>query len=487
DSFINMRYSNFSTPSLHNYQSHTDFTSSLPSQTQQTLNGFPRLVTPPTDHSTLTIEHQKNILNRNTTNMTVTELTSMNIYNNNHYEPLTPQTLPFDTYSPQSLSKSINNNNNNNNNNNIKPLIPSSTNVIMNTQPTTIIYASSSINKPTSSSSTLVNLLHQKRPSSLLDQSVSNNSLTKEKHTKSVKQTRKQPQKKTLTKQFLSVHDDIQHMPNPTQTMLNYPLTRKAKMQQRVLSRAASQEIPMNIPQQFTNPSSSLTNQQRASTSTDMSYLNNDMIVNTSPLSSPTSGQNAESKRRRNIKNGFESLRLLIPELSDPSNAKISKAQMLECTANHIQRTVDIRNKMKEEVDLLQHENEQLQQKISQYQTSLPVDGIPIIPATRRSREASYALFHAYVADRTKKNWRFYPYSLILKRIFDTFQNMVTCDSTEEFLRSLNEWKTNSLNLVQLRQAASQSVIDMGRITSLITSPECVPDECVQLATNDNQ
>ncbi|CAF3932113.1 unnamed protein product [Rotaria sordida] len=418
--------------------------------------------------------------------MTVTELTSMNIYNNNHYEPLTPQTLPFDTYSPQSLSKSINNNNNNNNNNNIKPLIPSSTNVIMNTQPTTIIYASSSINKPTSSS-TLVNLLHQKRPSSLLDQSVSNNSLTKEKHTKSVKQTRKQPQKKTLTKQFLSVHDDIQHMPNPTQTMLNYPLTRKAKMQQRVLSRAASQEIPMNIPQQFTNPSSSLTNQQRASTSTDMSYLNNDMIVNTSPLSSPTSGQNAESKRRRNIKNGFESLRLLIPELSDPSNAKISKAQMLECTANHIQRTVDIRNKMKEEVDLLQHENEQLQQKISQYQTSLPVDGIPIIPATRRSREASYALFHAYVADRTKKNWRFYPYSLILKRIFDTFQNMVTCDSTEEFLRSLNEWKTNSLNLVQLRQAASQSVIDMGRITSLITSPECVPDECVQLATNDNQ
>ncbi|CAF3297134.1 unnamed protein product, partial [Rotaria sp. Silwood2] len=210
-------------------------------------------------------------------------------------------------------------------------------------------------------------------------------------------------------------------------------------------------------------------------------------IVNTSPSSSSSCGQNAESKRRRNIKNGFESLRLLIPELSDPSNAKISKAQMLECTANHIQRIADIRNKMKEEVDLLQHENEQLQQKISQYQTSLPVDGIPIIPATRRSREASYALFHAYVADRTKKNWRFYPYSLILKRIFDTFQNTVTCDSTEEFLRSLNEWKTNSLNLVQLRQAASQAVIDMGRITSLITAPECVPDECVRLATNDNQ
>jgi len=136
---------------------------------------------------------------------------------------------------------------------------------------------------------------------------------------------------------------------------------------------------------------------------------------------------------------------------------------------HHIQEVSQIRDKMKEEVDLLQHEKEQLQQKISQYQASLPIDGIPIIPAARRSREASNALFHSYVADRTKKNWRFYPYSLVLKRIFEAFQNTVTCDSSEEFIRSLNEWKTNSLSLVQLRQAASQAVMDMGRTTSLIT------------------
>ncbi|CAF5125710.1 unnamed protein product, partial [Rotaria magnacalcarata] len=171
------------------------------------------------------------------------------------------------------------------------------------------------------------------------------------------------------------------------------------------------------------------------------------MLVNTSPSSNSSCGQNAESKRRRNIKNGFESLRTLIPELSDQSNVKISKAQMLDFTANHIQRTIDLRDKMKAEVDSIQHENEQLQQKIAEYQSSLPVDGIPVIQPTRRSREASYALFHQYVAERTKKSWQFYPYSLILKRIFDTFQNTVTCDSADEFMRSLNEWKTNSLNL----------------------------------------
>ena len=142
---------------------------------------------------------------------------------------------------------------------------------------------------------------------------------------------------------------------------------------------------------------------------------------------------------------------------------------MFLLAAHHIQQVVQIRDKMKEEVELLQHEKEQLQYKISQYQTSLPVDGIPIVPAARRSREASYALFRAYVSNRTQANWLFYPYSLILKRIFDTFQTTVTCDSSEDFMRSLNEWKNSSLSLVQLRQGASQAVMDMGRTTSLIS------------------
>jgi hypothetical protein len=124
---------------------------------------------------------------------------------------------------------------------------------------------------------------------------------------------------------------------------------------------------------------------------------------------------------------------------------------------------------MKEEVDLLQQEKKQLQQKISHYQTSLPVDGIPVVPPARRSREASYALFHSYIADRTRINWRFYPFSLVLKHIFDAFQNTITCDSSEEFIRSLNEWKTSSLGLVRLRQAATQAALDMGRITSLVS------------------
>jgi hypothetical protein len=151
------------------------------------LNNFPTLVSPPNDRSNLSIEHQKNILNQNP---------SVNIYNtNNHYEPLTPQTLPFDTYPSQNNSKAIN------------QILPPATNVLMNTPQTPLTYSSNSINK--SSSSTLVNLLHQKRPI-LVDQPI-----PQEKQTTSVKQTRKSPQKKTENKR-LSTLNNLQVNSNQT-------------------------------------------------------------------------------------------------------------------------------------------------------------------------------------------------------------------------------------------------------------------------------
>lgn len=86
-------------------------------------------------------------------------------------------------------------------------------------------------------------------------------------------------------------------MPNPNQTLLNYPLTRRAKTQQHSMSISSSQ----NLSQQFVNPSSLLSIKHSISTSDDMSFLNNDMVDN-SPVSTSSSEQNAESKRRRNIK-----------------------------------------------------------------------------------------------------------------------------------------------------------------------------------------
>ena len=140
--------------------------------------------------------------------------------------------------------------------------------------------------------------------------------------------------------------------------------------------------------------------------------------------------------------------------------------------ANYIEQAIQNRDQMREEVEYLQEEKDKLQEQIAQYQSSLPVDGIPVMPAARRSREVGNTLFQTYISERTKKNWRFYPYSLILKPLFDAYQNTVICDSSEEFHRTLNEWKNHSLAMIQLRQAASQAVMDIGRTTSFINGKE---------------
>ena len=118
---------------------------------------------------------------------------TLNLYNTNPYEPLTPQTLPFDTYPLQSLSKPLINGKN------INQIISSSTNVLMNTPQTPLTYSSGSINKP---ASTLVNLLHQKR-SPLVDQPIS-----REKQSPSVRQPRKSTQKKAPPKRSVSINNN---------------------------------------------------------------------------------------------------------------------------------------------------------------------------------------------------------------------------------------------------------------------------------------
>jgi hypothetical protein len=73
---------------------------------------------------------------------------------------------------------------------------------------------------------------------------------------------------------------------------------------------------------------------------------------------------NAEQKRRCNIKNGFDTLRSLLPSLSQNTNTKISKAAMLQKAAEYIRALKNDRQTQQEEYDLLRHQVESLNQTI---------------------------------------------------------------------------------------------------------------------------
>lgn len=137
----------------------------------------------------------------------------MNMYTAHQYQP-------FDNYSSQALSNT------------------------MITTPPALTYVSNSVNNKSTTSSTLVNLLHQKRPT-LIEQSSMQG-----KPTTPTKQTRKSTPKKPVVKRLATSTTSntiqvisnrrkrktnlsllFQHFPNPNHTLLNYPVTQKAKAQ----------------------------------------------------------------------------------------------------------------------------------------------------------------------------------------------------------------------------------------------------------------
>lgn len=73
---------------------------------------------------------------------------------------------------------------------------------------------------------------------------------------------------------------------------------------------------------------------------------------------------NAEQKRRCNIKNGFDTLRSLLPSVSQNTNTKISKAAMLQKAADYIRVLKNDRQQQQEECDLLKQQVESLNQTI---------------------------------------------------------------------------------------------------------------------------
>lgn len=69
---------------------------------------------------------------------------------------------------------------------------------------------------------------------------------------------------------------------------------------------------------------------------------------------------NAEQKRRCNIKNGFDTLNMLIPQINQNPNAKMSKAAMLQKGADYIIQLRSERARLYDERQNLQQQVESL-------------------------------------------------------------------------------------------------------------------------------
>ncbi|XP_065283453.1 carbohydrate-responsive element-binding protein [Dermacentor albipictus] len=189
---------------------------------------------------------------------------------------------------------------------------------------------------------------------------------------------------------------------------------------------------------------------------------------------------NAEQKRRFNIKNGFESLRHLLPSLSQNPDSKVSKAQMLQQAGEYIRTLKNERQQQQEEADRLKKQIESYNQAISLYQNQLPATGVPLpCQRTNHLKES----FEEYVRTRTLQNWKFWIFSLLLEPLLESYNQTVSKAGFDEMCKTVLVWVEQNCSLRALRPGVLDSLRYLSKSTNILSDPSRLPEEATQAVT----
>ncbi|XP_012255108.2 MLX-interacting protein isoform X1 [Athalia rosae] len=184
----------------------------------------------------------------------------------------------------------------------------------------------------------------------------------------------------------------------------------------------------------------------------------------------------AEQKRRYNIKNGFDMLHSLIPQLNQNPNTKLSKAAMLQKGADYVRQLRAERNQLKDEMDSLRQQIECLNSSISNCQSMLPATGAPV---SRHRTSKMKEMFDDYVRTRTRENWKFWIFSILLEPLMVSFNTSVSTASIEDLYRSTMLWVEQHCSLVDLRPAVLNSLRYLCTATEILSDPSRLPEEAL--------
>ncbi|XP_069704543.1 carbohydrate-responsive element-binding protein isoform X5 [Periplaneta americana] len=200
-------------------------------------------------------------------------------------------------------------------------------------------------------------------------------------------------------------------------------------------------------------------------------------IPHTSSQDRRTCHINAEQKRRCNIKNGFDMLHSLIPQLHQNPNAKLSKAAMLQKGADYIRQLRAERAQLRDEMESLRQQIECLNTAISNCQAMLPATGAPV---SRQRASKIREMFDEYVRVRTLENWKFWIFSILLEPLLASYNASVSTASLEDLFRSTLLWVEQHCSLVDLRPAVLNSLRYLCTATEILTDPSRLPEEARQ-------
>ncbi|XP_038263116.1 MLX-interacting protein-like isoform X13 [Dermochelys coriacea] len=185
----------------------------------------------------------------------------------------------------------------------------------------------------------------------------------------------------------------------------------------------------------------------------------------------------ADHARRMNISCAFDTLAsLVLPGLAQP-NVKLSKAMLLQRSVVYVGRLQQERQQVQEMARRLRGEIEELSAAIGEFQRQLPPSGIPVAPPCS---DHTGQLYDDYVRQRTLQNWRFWLFSMLIKPLFESYRVAVTTRSVKEFCQSVLGWLEQHCALPMLRPAISSSLLQLSKLTAILTQPSRLPEQALQ-------
>ncbi|CAJ0940227.1 unnamed protein product [Ranitomeya imitator] len=188
----------------------------------------------------------------------------------------------------------------------------------------------------------------------------------------------------------------------------------------------------------------------------------------------------AEQKRRFNIKLAFNTLNSFVSS----SNKPISHAITLQKTVEYIAKLQQERTQVLEETRRLREEVEELHLAISSYQEQLPATGVPVTP---QRVDHIRDLFDKYVKSRTLENWKFWIFSIIIKPLFDSFNEMVSTTNIDELYSTTVEWLELHCSLPALRPMVLKTLRYLSTTTSILSDPLSLPEQAKQAVTTNSK
>uniref|UniRef100_A0A8C8RS98 BHLH domain-containing protein n=1 Tax=Pelusios castaneus TaxID=367368 RepID=A0A8C8RS98_9SAUR len=185
----------------------------------------------------------------------------------------------------------------------------------------------------------------------------------------------------------------------------------------------------------------------------------------------------ADYARRMNISCAFDTLAsLVLPGLAQPS-MKLSKAMLLQRSVEYVGRLQQERWQVQETARCLRGEIEELSAAIGDFQRQLPPSGAPVAPP--RS-DRTIQLYDDYVRQRTLQDWRFWLFSVLIKPLFESYREAVSTSSAKDFCQSVLGWLEQHCTLPVLRPAISSSLLQLSKLTAILTQPSRLPEQALQ-------